>query len=41
MHKISDSINASVTFREENLRVFLDWPEYQRWHGFVILDEKT
>ncbi|VDK89164.1 unnamed protein product [Litomosoides sigmodontis] len=39
----ADPANTSVTvtFREDDLRVFLDWPEYQRWHGFVIIDEKT
>ncbi|CAG9538028.1 unnamed protein product [Cercopithifilaria johnstoni] len=34
-----DSVNTSVVFKEDDLPIFLDWPEYQRWHGFVILDE--
>ncbi|KAL3998475.1 Patched family protein [Acanthocheilonema viteae] len=36
-----DPMNASVVLREDDLSIFLDWPEYQRWHGFLILDETT
>uniref|UniRef100_A0A915Q2S9 SSD domain-containing protein n=1 Tax=Setaria digitata TaxID=48799 RepID=A0A915Q2S9_9BILA len=33
--------NTSVLFKEEDLSVFLDWPEYQKWRGFLMLDKKT
>ncbi|VDK65056.1 unnamed protein product [Onchocerca ochengi] len=36
-----DLINDSAVFREEDLPEFLNWPEYQKWRPFVILDEAT
>ncbi|OZC12607.1 hypothetical protein X798_00238 [Onchocerca flexuosa] len=36
-----DLINDSAIFREEDLPEFLNWPEYQKWRPFVILDEAT
>ncbi|VDN94103.1 unnamed protein product, partial [Brugia pahangi] len=37
----NDSLNGSILLREDDLPIFLDWPEYQRWRGFLILDETT
>uniref|UniRef100_A0A1I7VY97 SSD domain-containing protein n=1 Tax=Loa loa TaxID=7209 RepID=A0A1I7VY97_LOALO len=36
-----DSINGSIILKEEDLPIFLDWPEYQSWRGFLILDKAT
>ncbi|EJW74281.1 hypothetical protein WUBG_14811 [Wuchereria bancrofti] len=30
----NDSLNGSILLREDDLPIFLDWPEYQRWRGF-------
>uniref|UniRef100_A0A0R3RJH1 SSD domain-containing protein n=1 Tax=Elaeophora elaphi TaxID=1147741 RepID=A0A0R3RJH1_9BILA len=36
-----DLPNTSVIIQEDDLPIFLDWPEYSRWRGFVILNETT
>ncbi|MFH4984129.1 hypothetical protein AB6A40_010838 [Gnathostoma spinigerum] len=37
----SNISESSITYRDEDLKLFLEWPEYDHWNLFIRLDEKS
>ncbi|VDN32698.1 unnamed protein product [Gongylonema pulchrum] len=41
LEHMKDTANGAILLRDSDLPAFLNWPEYEKWRGFVIFNETT